>query len=403
MEPAPCSRRKTLRKPRLPESASRRALLASVALAFASGPGLLRAQTVDDLLPLPKWENEPAPAASATSPELGAHFNDLIPPPPELPGGLESGPRLADGPPSVLPGYTALSSNDLSLFLRGGMLDHSSQPGSARPAAHSPTPAMKLREAPADVLRRLEDAPANEHLLDPFDLVSEVTKEDVLRLLEFHASSAQVRLYILVLEADQKLPAGVNLDRLAHGALLRQQACLAVIPMGEPWRARFLVTDGVRNALPASRLAAMAEDCIQDAQQASDGPGQVQRLAVRLSTELFKLERSLPPPPSAAPIHPMENLHLADVAAVSAAETAHTSGAQVPLWVWTVLGGLAFLLTLGTSICLFQIRRLRRLKRPGPQSHIWILPEPEIQPRLGGAFSGGAGAIMHYRSQGAGS
>lgn len=366
-----------------------------------SGPVLLRAQTIDEMLPLPKWENEPAPVASTPSPELGAHFNNLIPPPPELPTGLESGPRLGEGPPSVLPGYSALSSNDLSLFLRGGMLDHSSQPGAPRPPTPAPTPVMKLREAPADVLRRLEDAPANEYLLDPFDLVSEITKEDVLRLLEFHASSAQIRLYILVLEADQKLPAGVNLDRLAHGALLRQRACLAVVPLGEPWRARFLVTDGVRNALPASRLAAMAEDCIHDAQQASDGSGQVQRLAVRLSTELFKLERSLPPPASTAPAHPMENLHLADVAAASAGETTHPTGAQLPLWVWTVLGGLAFLLTLGTSFCLFQIRRLRRLKRPAPQSHIWILPEPDIQPRLGGAFSGGAGSIMHYRSQSA--
>jgi hypothetical protein len=45
------------------------------------------------------------------------------------------------------------------------------------------------------------------------------------------------------------------------------------------------------------------------------------------------------------------------------------------------------------SVVLQKVVRQRRLKR---QKSVWLLPEPETIPRLGGAFTGGGGGMIRY-------
>lgn len=370
-----------IRTLRLPNCLLRRLCILLLPAAAAMG------QSVDDELPLPRWEQEPSALSAPDSP--GSQFNSLLPgslipalpPPTELP---RLGPRLEDAPSGL---SSQIGPTDLSLFLHGSLL------GSARPAQapRTPTPALSLRDLPAQHLPALLDAPANEYLIDPQNLVPEVERGDLERLLAFHASDARIRLYILVLDADQKLPEGADPALFVRGALSRQASCLAVYPLGEPWRARVFLSHSVHQAAAQDMLLDMAADCIRDSQQADDPEEQLQRYAIRLCTRLYWLQNTLPqlgsPPLATVSGRPLRE--------VSAENTSGAAGSRLHdfgLLAGLLAGGLVAILLLA------QGRRVWRSRRHASTSgSVWMLPEPEVVPRLGGAFSAGAGAVLSYK------
>lgn len=342
---------------------------------------LLQAQSVDEDLPLPRWEEEPSHLPS------GSQFNSLLPSdsltaPSDF---MPSGPRLTDTPPVLMPGYSELGPTDLSLFLHGSIL------GNVTPLRTPavPTAAVALKELPSEILQGLATSPANEMLMDPQSLLGEVSRLDLERLLDFHAKEAKVRFYLLVIGADQKLPTITALDQLAHGALTRQHSCLAVYPLGEPWRARVFMSKSVHHFVPVKNLADLAADCIADAQQAGEPTSQLQRFAVRLSTRLFWLEKTLTGTGS--------QTSLQEISAESEPTTAapsESSSTRIMAMTGLILGGLCLLV-----ITLLIIRRRVRKKRPD-ESFVWLLPDPDVLPRLGGAFSGGSSSICSFKARG---
>jgi hypothetical protein len=345
------------------------------------------AQSIDEELPLPRWEKEPPIIKS----EAGNHFNSLLPADPLLPalpapqGLLQSGPRLGDTQPSLMPGYGDVEPMDLSLFLHGSILQQQSK----RPA-RTPTPALALRDLPQDIVRSLLDAPANELLIDSQNLVPEITRGDLERLLAFHAGESTIRLYMLVIDADQKLPDTLDLTRLAHGALSRQPSCLAIYPLGEPWRTRLLLSQSVHTSVTSAGLADMAADCIRDAHQAEDEAVQIQRYAVRLSTRLFWLQKSL-----VLSLNKVTASGPRLLEVVGQDTNSGQSQGTIDLRLWLALAAIAVALLALIVILLF--KRQSSSSRKSTHSHTWILLEPETSPRLGGAFSGGAGAVVSFK------
>jgi hypothetical protein len=350
-----------------------------------SGVSWAYGQGIDEALPLPRWEND-APA-QAMAEEPGNQFNSLLPNDPFANDPLEfpaSGPRLSDAPPTLMPGYSELGPTDLALFLQGSILQ-TDRPTAALP---HPTPVMDLRDLPTEILQSLKDAPTNEYVMDPKNLIPEVTRTDLDRLLEFHAKDCQIHFYLLVIDTNQKLPDAATLDHLAHGALTRQKACLAVYPMGEPWRARILLSPSVHSSVTAATLSELAADCIQDAHQAQQSSLQLQRYAVRLSTRLFWLEKTLPSSSTAT-----SSLSLQDIAG----QTHPISNSLFQsTWIVPSLIAMAVLLT---AICLTQLLVKKRSRQLMTEpTHVWILPDLEVTPRLGGAFSGGSSITVSFKS-----
>jgi hypothetical protein len=351
---------------------------------LASSGRVVLGQSIDEDLPLPRWEKD-APAVPRNE-EPGSQFNSLLPSDPfandhfELPA---SGPRLSDAPPTLMPGYSELGPMDLSLFLHGSILQSADQSA----VMHRPTPVMDLRDVPSELLKGLTDAPANEYLMDPQNLTPEVTRIDLERLLEFHAKESLIHFYLLVLDTNQKLPDSAALDDLAHGALTRQKACLAVYPLGEPWRARIFLSPTIHGSVTSAMLTELAADCIQDAHQAQLSSQQLQRYAVRLSTRLFWLEKSLPAV-SAAP----STTSLQEVAAsASPAILSHL----LTTWALPLSIGGALLFLIALALILRARRSAPAMVEP---THVWILPDIEVIPRLGGAFSGGTSALISFKS-----
>ncbi|MDZ4286809.1 MAG: hypothetical protein U0984_02560 [Prosthecobacter sp.] len=356
-----------------------------IAFIVSALPGEMCLGQVDEALPLPQWSDE----ATGTDADLGAQFNNLLPPPPDLRRWVETGPLLENGPPTILPQYSDLSPHDLALFLHGSILE----PGQDSTAGVGPTPAVKLRDLPQNILLQTYQSGAQEYLIDPQTLVPEVARMDLARLLEFHGADSRIRLFLLVIDGDQKLPERVVLDSIAQGALTKLDACLAVYPLGEPWRARFLVSKSLHQAVPVQGLTELAEDCIHDAQRSADPAQQLQRFAIRLSTRLFWLEKDLPAGvvgQSSAPLHEVAQ---GSAAALAMAETAPRDGSA---WL-SVVRGIALLTLLGGGPALFFI--LRRRGRHHQFSHVWMLPDLDVPPRLGGNFSGGTSAVINFGPQ----
>jgi len=344
----------------------------------------LWSQSVDDELPLPRWEKE-MPAASPGQ-EPGSQFNSLLPGEPlndEFLSLPQSGPRLGDAPPILIPGYSELGPMDLSLFLHGSIL----QPLSSSTTPRLPTPALALRDLPSELLASLTDSPANEYVLDPQNLVTEISRTDLDRLLEFHAAESKISLYILVLDTDQKLAREANLNPLMHGALMRPHTCLAIYPLGEPWRARVLMSPSLHESVGSTALSELAADCIRDAQQTEQYSLQLQRFAVRLSTRLFWLEKALKKQTLAATGTSLQEI--SDQEPNRGVSQWRFSNLQI---IFLSLSSIAIL-----SLALMLLRQRRPPQISPASSQVWILPDPDVIPRLGGAFSGGAGAMLSFK------
>lgn len=339
--------------------------------------------------PLPTWDGQAWEAPVLTP---GSQFSNLLP---------ESGASDSvdgfflegSGPlksPRLMVDDSGLSSHDLSLFLHGGLLN---APQEA--ARHQPTPTLALRDVPTSVLESLRQVPVNEYLINPQALVTEMPMLDLERLLQFHSSECRIRLYILVLDRDQKLASTALLNPLIARLRGQREICLAIYPLGEPWRARFMVSPLISQTSSLASMSEMAEDCIQDAMQVNDAEQQLQRFAVRLSTRLFWLEKSLPPANSIvlATAPGLTEVVNTPAGAIRNTEEALYGGSLLVMAVTSLLSLAAALGIYGG------IRFWLRLRAARGKQRVWMLPESEVAPRLGGAFSGGAGAMIQYGSK----
>ena len=370
------------------------ALLCLLICAFASAEVPQPAEKAEEhALPLPRWSEHELKTFRDSLPALNspgvlppsngeaiADINELIRTP------LSSGPRLdhffsqRDSELSA-----RLQAEDMRLFLPEsilGMPEHSQTS-----TAQLPTSLIALRDVPQEFLAACAQCLPREYLIDPEQLVPEIQNHDLMRLLEFHARDARIKLFVLMIGHDQRLPEGVELEKIASGSLLQSDACLLVYPLGEPWRTRLFVSNSIHNQISTGFLSDTIQACLHESLQTSNVHDQLRRYTIHLSTRLFWLQKALGTEPSKvrgrgqtlAEFTPQ----IKTVAVLSSADVVAMAG-------WTV----ASVLLLG----LFYLtgRRMLRRLRVHRQRRIWMLTEPETVPRLGGAFTGGGGGMIRY-------
>lgn len=355
-----------------------------VALAM---PCLCRCAELDEILPLPQWSDgakENSQALGALLLPDGMLHDDLIPNPSSL---------TIEEPPSATQFELQRPLGDLSLFLPDALLGKAIKP--ALPTA--PTSSEMLRELDAEFLAHCLEAPEQDHLIDPDSHVSETQREDLVRFLDFHARDARIKAYVVVTDRDQVVPSHADLSHAASGAFAKHDSCLAVFPLGEPWRARLFVSRSVSKVAGPDHLAGMVEDCAKDAMQVSDPLEQLHRFTIRLSIRLFWLERMMggnQPALSRVSAHdvPQDVIAKREAALTAALNTSEIESGRSSWDLYSV--GLGMLLSLAGGAATYAALRHRRKKLLG---YVWLLPEIEIPPRLGGAFSGGGGCSIRFR------
>lgn len=349
----------------------------------------VRSQGDNEFLPLPQW---------APNEELAPLLGGLLPQDPQMlqAGPSEAadlkniGPRLQSGPPQVYPDPpSGLQIGDMGLFLPESLLAAN---GSASAPLRPPTPTIALEPLPSEVLDAANHSPQDQFLIDPLSLIPEMPRSSLERFLEFHDRDARITTFVILMDRHHKLPENVDWNRLSAGRFSSGDACLVAYPLGEPWRARVFLSRKVHEAASHRYLTEMAADCVNDALQVSEPHDQLHRFVVRLSTRLFWLEKIMPPTTASSP-GTSELQEVAD----SSPDLSSTWVKAATLWLSTHLvhvGAGTALALLGLGIT-WGIRR-RRAASLDPTT-VYLLPEPTIEPRLGGAFSGGAGASSSFK------
>ena len=235
-------------------------------------------------------------------------------------------------------------------------------------------------------------------MIDPDNHVSETQKEDLLRFLQFHARDARINAYVMVTDRDQKIPANAEISNIASGALSSSDSCLAVYPLGEPSRARLFLSASIHKAAAPEYLKSVVEDCAKDAALVTDPLEQLHRFTVRLSIRLFWLEKLITSSQQALTLAqpddevPSDLIARREAALATALLEQNPAPARAGIQWWSVILGILVSLAGGAlTYAALRHRRVRLL------NYVWMLPEIEVPPRLGGAFSGGGGAWIQYR------
>jgi len=337
----------------------RYAVIASLTALVLGGSAWAAAD--DETLPLPRWPEQETAAMPANRlwPDGMIDMAPLTTP----------GTTLAEDSPSDSP-EAEQPHADLSNFLPPSLVNHG-------PRSH-PLPSASnvvLKEVSAGFLQQAAAVPITDHLIDPDQVIPEVTREDLGRFLESHARDARIKLYVLILGQNEKLPTDANLASLAQGSLLQSDACLAVIPLGEPWRLRLFMSRSLHEAVPGAQLAEVLDDTVRDSLQASAPEDQLHRLLVRLSIRLFWLESGLPPAPvetvARAVLVNSPPTALPEIVAVAIARPASARSAFSSWWLALLLPPVAIFVAWR-----WHLYRLRHYE--------WVLPEPDsITPRFG--------------------
>jgi hypothetical protein len=213
-----------------------------------------------------------------------------------------------------------------------------------------------------------------------------------------------VEARFLLLDADQQLPAGADLSRIASGELVRGSVCLVVYPLGAPQRARLFLTRNVTQEVPPAYLESLAAACRRDAAETPDAVEQLQRFATQLSIRLFWLERAYPlvKPESVLTALPafkkldppsVQSLSEVTVPGTPPARDRPTLDVFGRQWLPYVGLGLAGLLAVATvSLLLVRWRRRRH------SQSVWLLSDDDFRhpARFGGPHCGGCGAFVKY-------
>lgn len=345
-------------------------------------------------LPLPRWSKEELQAFRDNMPGVGAagvlptepisqaDINEL------LLGPVTGGPRL-DGhfnsQDSLL--SPRLQPEGMRFFLPESVL--SAQESRPITKKYEPTPLSSLHEVTPEFLASARQALPGEYFIDPDQLLSEMHREDVTRFLEFHARDARIKLYVLAISHDRQITNGSSLDAIASGTLLKNDSCLLVFPLGEPWRARLFLSKGIHDQTSVEFLGETIQACLQESLHSSDEHDQLKRYAVHLSTRLFWLQKALGGVADSLQDESKPSV-LAEVLAEKNARSNPTSAGPANHFI------LAASALLSLSLAGAFVRWLHHKHQTRRRNRVWILAENETLPRLGGAFTGGGGGMIQY-------
>lgn len=344
-----------------------------------------------EALPLPRWTEQELRSFRESLPAMGSQgvlfpehggtatdINELLHTP------VPTSPRLEhffDSREAEL--SSRLQPEDMRLFLPESILGN--LPNNDPTSTRLPTPVSSIRDVSAEFMSVCERALPKEYLIDPEHLVPEMQHHAMTGFLEFHARDARIKLHVMIIAHDRKLPADADLGKIASGGLQQTDACLLVYPLGEPWRARLFVSKSIHEQTSGAFLSETVQACLQEALQASDVHDQLHRYSVHLSTRLFWLQRALAGKTS---VEADKDQSLAEITPETATRMETSEVRSMLIWISAWMFSIALI-----GVALQRMHRHRRIRR---QKSVWLLPEPESIPRLGGAFTGGGGGMIRY-------
>lgn len=405
--------------------------LAALILAAALPAGLARAE-----LDLPEWESPeesgkyylggglwpkaliPDVAAAEENPvgteesvesALAAAGIEFVGPP--APGRPEPGTVVAAATPgNVVPGAAAPGATQ---FYGPAGAEGAGDPAMQRvrenPDGTFVVPQEVVEEEAYEPLPPLEGELADlyfahapvEFLIDPQRLLTEQKSNDIMRFLEFHAEESKIRIYVMAIGENQKLPEGVDLQALHQKWFSDDPAVIMLYYREKPDLTELVFNESIRNSLPKSVFDRILQNCLREGAVADLAPDQVEKMAIELSIQLYWLSRLMEkenPADSllvtASSVHEMmasedaPELLREYAPGIFIDETSKVVSMIVTLVV--VLGGLAMIGCIGWVVMWWR-------GRESLSGEPLLFPEFALPRRLGGEYCGGGFVGMSFQ------
>ncbi len=130
-----------------------------------------------------------------------------------------------------------------------------------------------------------------EFLIDPQRLLTEQKSNDIMRFLEFHADESKIRIYVMAIGENQKVPSDVDIEALHQKWFSDSPAVLMLYYREQPQQTQLVFNESIRSSLPKSVFDRILQNCLREGSVADLAPDQVEKMAIELSIQLYWLGR----------------------------------------------------------------------------------------------------------------
>lgn len=130
-----------------------------------------------------------------------------------------------------------------------------------------------------------------EFLIDPQRLLTEQKSNDIMRFLEFHADESKIRIYVMAIGENQKIPDDVDIEALHQKWFSDSPAVLMLYFREKPELTQLVFNGSIRDSLPKSVFDRILQNCLREGGVADLAPDQVEKMAIELSIQLYWLGR----------------------------------------------------------------------------------------------------------------
>ena len=239
-----------------------------------------------------------------------------------------------------------------------------------------------------------------EFLIDPQRLLTEQKSNDIMRFLEFHAEESKIRIYVMVIGENQKVPEGVDLQALHQKWFSEDPAVTMLYYREKPELTELVFNESIRNTLPKTVFDRILQNCLREGAVADLAPDQVEKMAIELSIQLYWLSRLMEKENPAdsllvtgSSVHEMmasedaPELLREYAPGIFIDETSKIVSVIVTLVI--VLGGLAMIGCIGWIVMWWR-------GRESLSGEPLLFPEFALPRRLGGEFCGGGFVGMSF-------
>jgi hypothetical protein len=231
------------------------------------------------------------------------------------------------------------------------------------------------------------------YLIDPQHLLDPESAREQLGWLELRAKDSAIDLFIYVFEKDQELPGEVREEELIERFFMTGRPAMIVYYfLGQPEQAVLYLSPAVTDAISATEQGRALASAVMQAQAKATASQQLGAFITQLGTRLYRMERTLDhePPATAA-----TREAIPPAPARPPKRTKRPSAVAALFERWRPLvepyarpaAAVAAALTVAFGLLLWWRRRAT-----------YLLPEFDVEPRLGGNHAAGIGGVISFAS-----
>lgn len=226
------------------------------------------------------------------------------------------------------------------------------------------------------------------YLLDPQALLSPADYQARLASLDYHASDSTIDLFVYLLAGDQEIPSDIHEEELIERFFSTgRPATLIFYYLGAPQRSAIYLSPALADTVSPAEQRQVLESGIIQALEMTTPSEQLEKFLVQTFRRTYSLERLISGESSAA-----------QTPLASTLATPLSKRRPLPAAKFQHLKELATRYAKPAAILFGACLALTLLGRWLHHRACYRFPEFEVEPRLGGSYAAGIGAVISFAS-----